>query len=30
MADIIVDTYKLDRYAQLIATVNSRISRLDR
>lgn len=30
MADIIVDTYKLDRYAQRIATVNSRISRLDR
>lgn len=30
MADIIVDTYKLDRYAQRIAAVNSRISRLDR
>lgn len=29
MADIIVDTYKLDRYAQRIATVNSRINRLD-
>lgn len=30
MADIIVDTYKLNQYAQRIATVNSRISRLDR
>lgn len=30
MADIIVDTYKLDRYAQRIAAVNSRINRLDR
>ncbi len=30
MADIVVDTYKLNQYAQRIATVNSRISRLDR
>lgn len=30
MADIIVDTYKLNQYAQRIAAVNSRISRLDR
>lgn len=30
MADIIVDTYKLNQYAQRIASVNSRISRLDR
>lgn len=30
MADIIVDTYKLERYAQRIAAVNSRITRLDR
>lgn len=30
MADIIVDTYKLNQYAQRIATVNSRIGRLDR
>lgn len=30
MADIIVDTYKLNQYAQRIADVNSRISRLDR
>lgn len=30
MADIIVDTYKLNQYAQRIATVNSRINRLDR
>lgn len=30
MADIIVDIYKLNQYAQRIATVNSRISRLDR
>lgn len=30
MADVIVDTYKLERYAQRIATVNSRINRLDR
>ena len=29
MADIIVDTYKLEKYAQRIATVNGRISRLD-
>ena len=29
MADIIVDTYKLNQYAQRIATVNSRISCLD-
>lgn len=30
MADIMVDTYKLNQYAQRIATVNSRINRLDR
>lgn len=30
MADIIVDTYKLNQYAQRILTVNSRIGRLDR
>lgn len=30
MPDIVVDTYKLNRYAQRIATVNTRISRLDR
>ena len=29
MADIIVDTYKLNQYAQRIQQVNSRISRLD-
>lgn len=30
MADIIVDTYKLNQYAQRISAVNGRISRLDR
>lgn len=30
MADIIVDTYKLNQYAQRIAAVNRRINRLDR
>lgn len=30
MADIIVDTYKLDQYAQRISAVNSRINSLDR
>lgn len=29
MANVIVDTYKLNQYAQRIATVNSRINRLD-
>lgn len=30
MADIIVDTYKLNQYAQRIAQVNGRITRIDR
>lgn len=30
MADIIVDTYKLNQYAQRLASVNARIARLDR
>lgn len=30
MADIVVDTYKLNQYAQRISTVNGRITRLDR
>ncbi len=29
MSDIIVDTYKLNQYAQRLSTVNSRINRLD-
>lgn len=30
MADIIVDTYKLNQYAQRLSSVNARINRLDR